>query len=158
MLLFRRLGFSLFSLLLALLVARPVYSVSESQSLPPLNLPSDPYVAYQTEMITPELQMYKCFGCTEHGDVFTFLEEHEGMEFSEALKYLAEKVGVKLKPSKFDEGGEKEKLFAFSAPVLNLFCSAHSIRTPHIIYPLVLLPITTFSTFNLIFHNQFFEK
>ena len=57
MLLFRRLGFSLFSLLLALLVARPVYSVSESQSLPPLNLPSDPYVAYQTEMITPELQL-----------------------------------------------------------------------------------------------------
>ena len=47
-------------------------------------------------MITPELQMYKCFGCGRHGDVFTFLEEHEGMEFSEALKYLAEKCGVTL--------------------------------------------------------------
>ena len=47
-------------------------------------------------MITPELQIYKCFGCGKSGDVFTFLEEHEGMEFSEALKYLAEKAGVKL--------------------------------------------------------------
>src|SRR3970040_548819 len=47
-------------------------------------------------MITPELQIYKCFGCGRSGDVFTFLEEHEGMDFSESLKYLAEKAGVKL--------------------------------------------------------------
>ena len=60
-------------------------------------------------MISPELQIYKCFGCSESGDCFTFLEKYEGMEFSEALKFLAEKAGVKLAPLK-GGGGEKEKI------------------------------------------------
>jgi len=47
-------------------------------------------------MVSPELQIYKCFGCGEGGDVFTFLEKYEGMEFGEALKYLADITGVKL--------------------------------------------------------------
>ena len=49
-------------------------------------------------MVSPELQIYKCFGCGETGDVFTFLERYEGMEFYEALRFLAERAGVKLKP------------------------------------------------------------
>ncbi|OGM32680.1 DNA primase [Candidatus Woesebacteria bacterium RIFCSPHIGHO2_01_FULL_44_21] len=49
-------------------------------------------------MVSPELQIYKCFGCGESGDVFTFLEKHEGTEFYEALKYLADRAGVKLAP------------------------------------------------------------
>lgn len=47
-------------------------------------------------MVSPELQIYKCFGCGEGGDVFSFLEKYEGMDFGEALKYLAERAGVKL--------------------------------------------------------------
>ena len=39
-------------------------------------------------MVSPELQIFKCFGCAEAGDCFTFLEKFEGMEFPEALKYL----------------------------------------------------------------------
>ncbi len=61
-------------------------------------------------MITPELQMYKCFGCGRHGDCFTFIEEHEGMEFSEALKYLAEKAGVTLTLVKSEESSDKERI------------------------------------------------
>lgn len=61
-------------------------------------------------MITPELQMYKCFGCGRHGDCFTFIEEHEGMEFSEVLKYLAEKAGVTLTLVKNEESSEREKI------------------------------------------------
>src|SRR3989344_8872502 len=61
-------------------------------------------------MITPELQMYKCFGCGKSGDVFTFLEEHEGMEFSETLKYLADKAGVKLVSFKPEATSEREKI------------------------------------------------
>src|SRR3989304_10594652 len=51
-------------------------------------------------MISPELQRFKCFGCSKSGDVITFLEEYEGMEFYEALKFLAQRVGIVLKPYK----------------------------------------------------------
>lgn len=61
-------------------------------------------------MISPELQMYKCFGCGKSGDVFTFIEEHEGMEFGEALKYLAEKAGVKLIFSNNDNHSDRERI------------------------------------------------
>jgi DNA primase len=72
-------------------------------------------------MITPELQMYKCFGCGRHGDCFTFLEEHEGMEFGDALKYLAEKAGIKLIMQKDDSVSEKEKIFEINKSAVNFF-------------------------------------
>ncbi len=61
-------------------------------------------------MVSPELQIFKCFGCDAKGDVFGFLEQFEGMEFPEALKYLAERAGVKLVRTQFGATSEKEKL------------------------------------------------
>lgn len=72
-------------------------------------------------MITPELQMYKCFGCGRSGDCFTFLEEHEGMEFGEALKYLAEKADVKLIQQKNETFSEKEKIIEVNNSTLNFY-------------------------------------
>jgi len=72
-------------------------------------------------MITPELQMYKCFGCNRHGDCFTFLEEHEGMEFKEALKYLAEKAGVKLTEFKQEASTEREKIIEINKNTHNFY-------------------------------------
>lgn len=57
--------------------------------------------------VSQEMQIYKCFGCGESGDVITFLEKTEGLEFYEALKILADKAGVKLK--KFDTQSFREK-------------------------------------------------
>ncbi|MBI3397426.1 DNA primase [Candidatus Woesebacteria bacterium] len=65
-------------------------------------------------MVSPELQIYKCFGCGESGDVFSFLEKSEGMDFREALKYLADKAGVKL-ASYTGEDSEKEKLYEINS-------------------------------------------
>ena len=48
-------------------------------------------------MIHPEKQFWHCFGCGKGGDVFTFLQEMEGLDFSEALKILADRAGVELK-------------------------------------------------------------
>lgn len=46
--------------------------------------------------VSPELGIFKCFGCGKSGDHFTFLQDYEGMNFVEALEYLAQKAGVKL--------------------------------------------------------------
>ena len=40
---------------------------------------------------------FHCFGCGKGGDVFSFLEQIEGVDFSEALKMLAEETGVELR-------------------------------------------------------------
>lgn len=46
--------------------------------------------------VSPELQIFKCFGCGRGGSVFNFLMEMEGLSFGETLRMLAEKTGVKL--------------------------------------------------------------
>ena len=46
--------------------------------------------------VFPENQSWHCFGCNEHGDIFTFVQKHQGLDFREALEYLAQKAGVPL--------------------------------------------------------------
>lgn len=48
-------------------------------------------------MVSPERQMFKCFGCGVGGDVFKFVMERERLDFGEALRLLAERAGVRLK-------------------------------------------------------------
>ena len=47
-------------------------------------------------IVTPERETWHCFGCGEHGDIFTFLMRRDGLEFREALQRLAERAGVEL--------------------------------------------------------------
>src|SRR6266487_5328795 len=44
--------------------------------------------------VFPESQTWRCFGCNEGGDLFTFVQAQQGLEFRDALMYLAEKAGV----------------------------------------------------------------
>lgn len=54
-------------------------------------------------MVNEEKQIFHCFGCTKGGDVFTFVQEIESLEFREVLKILAEKAGVQLEQYKGQE-------------------------------------------------------
>ena len=48
-------------------------------------------------------QMYYCFGCGAGGNVFTFIMEYENFTFVEALKFLAERVGVELPEAEYSK-------------------------------------------------------
>ena len=46
--------------------------------------------------VSPDKQFYHCFGCGAHGTAITFLMEHEGLEFVEAIESLATKLGLEI--------------------------------------------------------------
>ncbi len=50
--------------------------------------------------ISPDRGTYYCFGCNAKGDIFSFIEKFEGVDFLGALKILAERAGVDLKEYK----------------------------------------------------------
>ncbi len=47
--------------------------------------------------VSPGRNTYYCFGCGAKGDIFTFTQEMEGLDFRGALEFLAPKAGVELK-------------------------------------------------------------
>src|SRR6266702_240052 len=57
-----------------------------------------------------ESQTWRCFGCNEGGDVFTFVQMQQSLEFREALLYLAEKAGVAVEDySSHNRSPEEER-------------------------------------------------
>jgi DNA primase len=58
--------------------------------------------------IDPTQKVYYCFGCQASGDVFTFVQETEGVDFKGALELLAERYGVELQREQEDPN-EAEK-------------------------------------------------
>ena len=50
-------------------------------------------------VVFPDSGTWRCFGeCNEGGDIFRYVMKREGWDFKEALKYLAERAGVRLEP------------------------------------------------------------
>ena len=56
--------------------------------------------------VTPKLGIYKCFGCGESGDVFSFVMKMEGISFPESLRSLADRYGIDI-PDEQNDGDDE---------------------------------------------------
>jgi len=56
--------------------------------------------------VSPDKQLYYCFGCGKGGGAFQFLMDHDGYSFPEAVEYLAEKVGLEVPRDTRPDAGE----------------------------------------------------
>src|SRR3989344_4306158 len=61
--------------------------------------------------VSPERGTFHCFGCNVGGDIFSFVEQIEGLDFKGALKVLAEKAGVPLVYERAEKEDERDRLF-----------------------------------------------
>lgn len=59
--------------------------------------------------VSPGKQMYYCFGCGAGGNVITFVMEYENYSFPEAVKFLADRVGVDLPEQEYNEEMKKQQ-------------------------------------------------
>ncbi|MCI7813677.1 MAG: DNA primase [Lachnospiraceae bacterium] len=68
--------------------------------------------------VSPEKQMYYCFGCGAGGNVFTFIMQYENYTFQEAVKMLADRAGIELPSQEMTEQMKQEQ--SIKAQILNL--------------------------------------
>ena len=60
--------------------------------------------------VSPEKQIFHCFGCGVGGNVFTFLTKIEGINFVEAVQNLAERANIQLPTLENNLDSKKEAL------------------------------------------------
>jgi len=75
-------------------------------------------------MVSPEKQLFHCFGCGEGGNVFNFLMKYEKISFFEAVKMLAKKSGVSLPVNEEKENilnKQKERLYKLNNLTANYY-------------------------------------
>jgi DNA primase len=71
--------------------------------------------------VSPQRQIWKCFGCQTGGDVITFFMKIENLEFKEALKILAERLGLELSPYERERQQEKNKIFKLNQVAVKFY-------------------------------------
>jgi DNA primase len=59
--------------------------------------------------VNAQRQIYHCFGCHAGGDVFKFIQEHEHVDFMEAVRRLAERAGIVLEFENNPEADRKRR-------------------------------------------------
>jgi DNA primase len=71
--------------------------------------------------VSPDKGLYHCFSTGKGGDMFTFVQEMEGLDFKGSLKVLADKAGVSLKNFNPKEKEEKDRLYEIMEEATKIF-------------------------------------
>lgn len=84
-----------------------------------------PFVREKTPSfyVVPSKNIYKCFSSGKGGDVISFLMEKEGMSFKEAMKDLADRLGMPLEEGKKVVKSEKDQILLTNAAIQIELCS-----------------------------------
>jgi len=73
-------------------------------------------------VVSPDKGIWHCFGCSLGGDVFSFIQQKEGVEFPDALKLLAERAGVDLpKQQNIGSRDQRVRLFELMGHAANFY-------------------------------------
>ncbi len=72
-------------------------------------------------VVSPLRGTFHCFGCGKGGDIFTFIEEIEGLDFKGALKFLADKAGIHLEYQDSKYHKKKDDLYAILEDVTTFY-------------------------------------
>ena len=79
--------------------------------------------------VTPEKNMFYCFGCNTGGDMFSFIMKRDSLNFADALEVLAAKAGIeKVKTISTPELERKKRLIALNMTVAEYY---HQVLTRH---------------------------
>jgi len=77
--------------------------------------------------VSPDKQIFYCFGCGNGGNIFTFLMEQEGLSFPEAARMLARRYGIEIPtrqmtPEQKKRVSERERIIAINQEAMVFFC------------------------------------
>lgn len=79
-------------------------------------------------MVSQTKQIWHCFGCNEGGDMFSFVQKVEGLDFYETLKLLGDRAGVKIEkisPQVADKKQRLREILELSAKFFNKILLEH---------------------------------